>query len=62
MAVSLREYGERMGSRPQSKFAHLAREEFAEGLDRLAADAAAESAQAPRPVEEGYDVAVLRRR
>ena len=59
---SLREYGERMGSRPLAKFAHLAREEFAEGLARLAADAAAESERQPEPVEERYDVAVLRRR
>ncbi|BAU86963.1 hypothetical protein SLA_6094 [Streptomyces laurentii] len=57
----LRDFHERMTTRPQSKFARLTEAESAAGLRRLAADTRAEPADRPSPVVERYGVLVLTR-
>jgi ubiquinone/menaquinone biosynthesis C-methylase UbiE len=59
ITASLREYGDRMATRPQSKFGYLTTAQFAAGLRQLRLDASAEPVDAPEPVRERYDVLVL---
>ena len=59
VAAGLREFHARLVSQPQSKFRVLSEAEFAEGLDRLAADAEAQVGD--EPVFERCDVMVLSR-
>jgi ubiquinone/menaquinone biosynthesis C-methylase UbiE len=64
VAADLREYHQRLASRPQSKLAALPDDEFEAGLRRLAADAQAEAktdSAGRSPVVERYDVLVLGR-
>jgi ubiquinone/menaquinone biosynthesis C-methylase UbiE len=56
---SLRDFHARMTTRPQSKFAHLTAQQFADGLQRLATAAGLEPLDRPSPVLERYDVAVF---
>ncbi|MFI0938142.1 class I SAM-dependent methyltransferase [Streptomyces sp. NPDC021020] len=56
VTASLREYHDRLVTRPQSKFGHLTAEEFRAGLASLADAARAGGAG---PVLERYDVAVF---
>ncbi|WP_254878496.1 bifunctional 2-polyprenyl-6-hydroxyphenol methylase/3-demethylubiquinol 3-O-methyltransferase UbiG [Streptomyces sp. NA04227] len=59
VTASLREYHDRLVTRPQSKFTHLTTRQFQDGLRRLEAAVERESEGEPMPVTERYDVAVF---